>query len=174
MKKILIIISILLIFTMITNNVKADTIMIPNEAIRFRVLANSNNVYDQEIKMDVALSVQDEIYNLLKDETNISSARETIKNNIPKIETVVERIFKEKSYLNTFKVEYGYNYFPEKEYKGVKYEEGNYESLLITLGEGKGDNWWCVLFPPLCLVEAEESSEVEYKFFIQELIEKYF
>ena len=47
------------------------------------------------------------------------------------------------------------------------------ESLLITLGEGKGDNWWCVLFPPLCLVEAEESSEVEYKFFIQELIEKY-
>ena len=43
----------------------------------------------------------------------------------------------------------------------------------MTLGEGKGDNWWCVLFPPMCLMEAEESEEVEYKFFIQELIEKY-
>jgi len=60
-----------------------------------------------------------------------------------------------------------------KEFNGITYEEGMYESLLVTLGEGKGDNWWCVLFPPLCLLEAEESDEVEYKFFIQELIEKY-
>lgn len=173
MKKILIIISIVLIFTMITQNVNANSIIIPDEAIRLRVLANSNNVYDQEVKMDVALSVQDEIYEILKNEANIDSARSKLKENIPRIESVVEKIFREKNYINTFKVEYGYHYFPEKEYKGVKYNEGDYESLLITLGEGKGDNWWCVLFPPLCLVEAEESSDVEYKFFIQELIEKY-
>ena len=55
--------------------------------------------------------------------------------------------------------------------KGIEYDEGYYESLLITLGEGKGDNWWCVLFPPLCLIEAEESTEVEYKSFIKEIIE---
>ena len=65
------------------------------------------------------------------------------------------------------------NYFPEKEYKGTIYEEGEYESLLITLGSGEGNNWWCVLFPPLCLIEAEESEEVEYSFFIKELFEKY-
>lgn len=174
MKKILIIISIVLIFVLVTQNVNAEDIMIPNEAIRFRVLANSNGVYDQEIKMDVAMEVQDEIYNILKDEQNIDSAKIKLQDNIPKIESTVERIFREKSYINTFKVEYGYNYFPEKEYKGVKYDAGEYESLLITLGEGKGDNWWCVLFPPLCLVEAEESTEVEYKFFIKELIDRYF
>ena len=59
----------------------------------------------------------------------------------------------------------------------MTYKEGNYESLVITLGEGMGKNWWCVLFPPICLLEAEEdqeSSEVEYKFFLQELIDKYF
>lgn len=173
MKKILIIICIILIFTLVSQNVNADSVMIPDEAIRFRVLANSNSVYDQEVKMNVAMSVQDEIYDILKNEQNMDSARTTLQENIPRIETVVERIFREKNYMNTFKVEYGYNYFPEKEYKGVKYSEGEYESLLITLGEGKGDNWWCVLFPPLCLIEAEESSEVEYKFFIQELIEKY-
>ena len=173
MKKILIIISIVLIFTLITQNVNAEDIIIPNEAIRFRVLAHSNSVYDQEVKMAVAKSVQDKIYELLKDEHNIDNAKIILKENIPKFETVVERIFREKSYINTFKIEYGYHYFPKKEYKGVKYDEGEYESLLITLGEGKGDNWWCVLFPPLCLIEAEESNEVEYKFFIQELIEKY-
>ena len=174
MKKILIIISIILLFNIVTTNVNADSVMIPEEAIRFRVLANSNNVYDQEVKMDVAMSVQNEIYSLLKNQESISESRKIIKDNIPQIESVVEKIFKEKNYVNTFKVSYGDNYFPEKTYKGVTYEEGIYESLLITLGEGKGDNWWCVLFPPLCLIEAEESSEVEYKFFVQELIEKYF
>ncbi|MBQ9011225.1 MAG: stage II sporulation protein R, partial [Bacilli bacterium] len=53
-------------------------------------------------------------------------------------------------------------------YKGVKYKEGYYESLLVTLGKGKGDNWWCVLFPPLCLIEADESSDVQYKSFVKE------
>ena len=65
---------------------------------------------------------------------------------------------------------------PEKEYKGVKYPAGEYESLVITLGTGTGDNFWCVLFPPLCLIEAEEEniSEVKYTSFIQEIINKYF
>ena len=65
---------------------------------------------------------------------------------------------------------------PEKHYKGVTYKEGNYESLVVKLGEGKGENFWCVLFPPLCLLEAEESDkdEVEYKSFIKEIIDKYF
>ena len=174
MKKIIILISLFLSFLVINKNVSANTILIPDEAIRLRVIANSNSTYDQEIKMDVSFQVQNEIYNLLKDKSNIDDARTTIKNNIPKLENAVEKILKERNYLSTFKVNYGYNYFPEKEYKGVKYESGDYESVLVTLGEGKGDNWWCVLFPPLCLLEAEESDEVEYKFFVQELIDKYF
>ena len=72
-------------------------------------------------------------------------------------------------------IHYGLNYFPKKEYKGVIYEEGYYESLVVTLGNGNGDNWWCVLFPPLCLLEAQETNtqDVEYKFFVQDLIDKY-
>jgi len=174
MKKIIIISLVILSFILVNKNVNANSIKIPDEAIRLRVLANSNSTYDQEVKMDVSFEVQNQIYNLLKDKTNIEDARNTLKNNINILETTVEKILREKSYMNTFKVEYGYNYFPEKEYKGVKYDAGEYESVLITLGEGKGNNWWCVLFPPLCLIEAEESDKVEYKFFVQELIEKYF
>ena len=67
-------------------------------------------------------------------------------------------------------------YCKEIEYKGVIYEEGDYESLVITLGDGLGDNFWCVLFPPLCLLEAEETDtdEFEYTSFIKEIIDKYF
>ena len=65
-------------------------------------------------------------------------------------------------YKLPFEINFGLNYFPKKEFKGITYDEGYYESVVVTLGEGLGDNWWCVLFPPLCMLEAEESTEVEY------------
>ena len=60
------------------------------------------------------------------------------------------------------------NYFPKKELNNEVYEEGMYESLVITLDEGKGDNFWCILFPPLCMIE--ENEDYEYKSFFKELI----
>ncbi len=66
------------------------------------------------------------------------------------------------------------NHFPEKEYKGVIYEEGDYQSLVVTLGSGSGKNWWCVLFPPLCLLENNDMEEVEYRSFIADTVDKYF
>jgi stage II sporulation protein R len=68
------------------------------------------------------------------------------------------------------------NYFPRKEYKDVIYEEGEYESLVVEIGDAKGDNFWCVLFPPLCLLEGEEENKesIKYTSFIKEIIDKYF
>ena len=57
--------------------------------------------------------------------------------------------------------------------KGIEYNEGEYKSLVVTLGNGLGDNWWCVLFPPLCLLEATESTDVEYHSYVVDLINKY-
>ena len=56
---------------------------------------------------------------------------------------------------------------------GKEYKEGEYNSLVITLGNGLGDNWWCVLFPPLCLLEGEESTEVEYHSYVVDTLNKY-
>ena len=72
--------------------------------------------------------------------------------------TMTKETLKNLGYDKDYKINYGYNYFPKKKYKSVTYKEGMYESLVITLGTGEGDNWWCVLFPPLCLVEADEST----------------
>lgn len=173
MRKIIFTIIILLIIISSVNKTEAYTI--PNDAIRLRVVANSNDTYDQKIKMKVSNQIQNTMYNLLKDTKGIENAKTTIKSNMTLIDNDVSKILKEENYNLTYKINFGYNYFPEKKYKSVTYEEGYYESLLVTLGNGEGNNWWCVLFPPLCLLEAEEGKEekVEYKFFIQELIEKY-
>lgn len=155
------------------NSVKADNYKIPKDAIRLRVIANSNTDYDQEIKMKVKDLLEIKMYNLLKDIKGVERARKLINNNIDDIKNDIDYLLKQENYNLGYDLNFGNNFFPAKEYKGVIYEEGYYESLVVTLGKGEGDNWWCVLFPPLCLLEAEENDEVEYKFFIQELIEKY-
>ena len=163
---------ILLSFYLISNYIE-ENVEIPDSAIRIRILANSNTEYDQKIKKEVKDNIQKYMYGLLKDSKNVSEAESIINNNLNKIDTKVGDTLHSFNYTLPYKVNFGLNYFPKKIYKGVEYDEGYYESLLITLGEGKGDNWWCVLFPPLCLVEAEESTEVEYKSFIKEIIDKY-
>lgn len=166
-----IIISIILL--LVITNIKASSNIIPDEAIRLRVIANSNSQYDQNIKLKVKDQIQIDLYNLLKNTKGIDDARNIINNNINNISNEVKKILEQENYNYPFTINFGQNYFPEKTYKGITYDEGYYESLVVTLGSGEGNNWWCVLFPPLCLLEAEESDEVEYKFFIQELIEKY-
>ena len=152
-------------------------ILIPEDAIRFRVIANSNLDNDQEIKKIVSKELQKELYNSLKDVKNVDEARSLLKNNTLALEKSIEETLLQNNMNPIFDINYGMNYFPEKIYNGVEYKAGEYESLVVTLGEGVGDNWWCVLFPPLCLMEAEEvkdSEKIEYKFFVQELIDKYF
>lgn len=174
MKKIiLIVIASIALFSFI--NLKEEEVIIPNEAIRLRVIANSNTVEDQNIKKQVRDNVQQEILKLTN-KKDIDKTRQNIKENISSIEEIVDHTLKELGVEEQYDINYGYNYFPNKKYKGVTYNEGYYESLVITLGEGSGENFWCVLFPPLCLLDAEDTNtdEVEYKFFIQELFDKYF
>lgn len=175
MKKTMVILCIFLIMIlMISNN--PNKVIIPKEAIRFRVIANSNNDIDQEEKKKIAKQLSLDVTEVLARTNSIEEARETLQNNLSKFESTTQEIIKQDNYKSSIDVDYGNHYFPKKNYKGVTYKEGDYESLVVTLGEGKGENFWCVLFPPLCLLEAEENEtdEVEYKSFIKELIDKYF
>lgn len=170
-KTIILFICIILLYLMI-GHVSAEK-LIPDDAIRLRVIPNSNSTYDQEIKLKVRDLVQQEMYQLLKDTKGIEEARKKILLEMPNIDNKIKQLLTKEQYSLGYKVTFGQHFFPEKQYKGVIYDEGMYESLLVTLGKGEGDNWWCVLFPPLCLIEAEESTEVEYKSFIGEIIEKF-
>ena len=173
MKKTLFIIIFIIISYYIVGKFTVNSIEIPENAIRLRVLANSDSNYDQEIKIKVRDKVQERLYSLLKEVKSTEEARVLIKKNTSNLEEEIEKVLTEENYKLGFRMDYGNHYFPEKKFKGVTYKEGYYESLLVTIGSGKGNNWWCVLFPPLCLLEAEDSEEVEYKLLIEEIIEKY-
>ena len=174
MKKIITI--IVLIILMIVTMSKEEEVIIPKDAIRFRVIANSNDLKDQQEKKKIAKTLGNNITKLLKKQNSLQETRTTLKKNINTFTTTIQEEMKNDNYDNNVEVNYGMNYFPEKTYKGVKYKEGEYESLVVTLGKGEGNNFWCVLFPPLCLLEAEEddTNEVEYTSFVKELIDKYF
>ena len=171
MKNVIISIVVIISFYMMIGSV--SSFAIPEDALRIRVIANSNSEYDQEIKNEVKQVIQYKMYNLLKDTKGVEEARDIINSNLKYIDEEVNKTLENNNYNLDYKINYGLNYFPSKEYKGVTYEEGYYESLVITLGEGEGDNWWCVLFPPLCLLEASDSENVEYTSYVKELIEKY-
>lgn len=166
MKKI---IPILFVFFLIYGYANKEEILIPTDAIRFRVIANSNDEIDQEVKIKVKEAIEQEVNKLMLEAKNSEEAKKLINENMEHIQQIVNQ------YTTDNKISFGVNYFPEKEYHGVTYPSGEYESLVITLGNGVGNNWWCVMFPPLCLLEAknENTDDINYKFYVQEIIEKY-
>ena len=173
MKKTILFLTIIVAF-LIYNELKEDTVIIPDTAIRLRVIPNSNSSIDQSMKNKVKEYLENNTYQILKEEENIEEARKLIKDNIPELEENITKIFNDNNYNMNYTVNYGYNYFPNKEYRGIKYNEGYYESIVISIGEAQGDNWWCVLFPNLCLIDLEQKNNVEYKYWIIETINKIF
>lgn len=178
MKKLILIILTVIVAFLVYVNVNADVgeIVIPEAAIRVRVIANSNSIDDQSMKMKVKAMIEKNISPLLVDVDNVEDARTIIRDNLDSLESDIEVFFINEDYDKDFVISFGDNYFPEKDYRGVHYDEGEYESLVVTIGEGVGDNWWCVLFPPLCLLEADESDvdDTEYQFFVAEMLGKIF
>ena len=167
MKKLLIISSIIILILIST---KKDEIIIPTNSIRVRVISNSNNINDQLEKVKVKSIVEETLYENIKETKTIEEARTEIKKSIPTLEKSIE-----KTINNDFSINFGTNYFPKKEMFGIEYNEGNYESIVINIGESKGKNWWCVLFPPICMIEAEENNKdnIEYKSKVLEILNEY-
>lgn len=170
MKKIIILIllaSVIEIFTKTNNYVK-----IPSSSIRIRVIAASDSKNDQDNKMIIKSAIEEELYKLIGNKKEFTDVDETIKNNKENIDRVISNTIDENKMATTFTTNYGYNYFPEKTYKEITYDAGIYKSLVVTLGNGEGANWWCVLYPPLCLID-ENVDDYEYHLLIKDTLEQY-
>lgn len=144
---------------------KSDEIIIPNDAIRMRIIANSNDIKDLYEKKKLKEEIEHDIYKLVENSKSSSDADTNIENNLELIENIVS------SKTSNYHINYGMNYFPKKVYKGVIYKEGEYKSLVITLGKGLGENWWCVLYPPLCLIDDnKDTKDVEYRSYVYDML----
>lgn len=146
---------------------KSDDSTYINNAIRYRIIANSDNFNDQKIKWDINREIIPIINKM--DSSSKDKMSSSIIESIPHIDSIVSK------YTSNYSINYGDNYFPKKEYHNVTYEEGYYPSLVITLGNSDGHNWWCFMFPPLCALEAskDEISDVKYEFYFKKIINKY-
>lgn len=167
MKKIVVALFIVMVLILLIKN--ETEVLIPTESIRFRIIASSNDLKDQETKLKIKENLEPVLSDILSKSSTLEESRNSIKNNMYNIKNIVN------NFDIPYRVDFGQNYFPEKTYKGVTYKEGEYESLVITLGDGLGDNWWCVLFPPLCLLEAssENYDDITYTSVIKELVKNY-
>lgn len=137
-----------------------DDVVIPDEAIRLRILANSDGEKDQAIKRQIRDEVNANITNWVAELTSLEAARQVLKSHLPELQQIAEQHVKELGLLQEVKVEFGKANFPTKLYGQYLYPAGEYEAIVITLGEGSGANWWCVLFPPLCFLDFSNGTAV--------------
>ena len=121
--------------------------------IRLHVLANSDEICDQDLKLKVRDRIIKETKGMFDENTDFSGAKKDILENMQKIKQCAEDEIRLNNYDYPVKVSLGMSDFPTKEYGNIILPTGRYEALKVEIGEGKGKNWWCVLFPPLCFVD---------------------
>lgn len=180
-----------------TNAVSSN---ISSSVFRLHVIANSNSDEDQNLKYMVRDNIL-EYMNTLLDNKNISSRDEILKiisNNLDEFEYIAQNTIYENGYDYDVKIEIGNFPFPTKNYGDISLPSGCYDALRIKIGQAQGQNWWCVMFPPLCFIDvssgivpeeskntlennlseeeykliSEDSPEIEVKFKLVEIFEE--
>lgn len=134
---------------------------IPENSIRLRIIANSDAPQDQMLKREIRDNINSYLTTKVGSLDTIDQAREKMQAEIPTLEGIVEQTITKSGYQYNSKVELGVVPFPTKMYGQYVYPAGDYEALRVTVGEGKGQNWWCVLFPPLCFVDISTGDAVK-------------
>ena len=172
MKKIISILSIILIITSIgvyakNYNNPIETVYnyhdVKNSLIRFHVLANSDNKEDQNLKLKVKDEVISYLYSYLKDSKSLEESRKVLMEQEDYVKEIANKVIKENGFNYSVKTELGYENFPEKSYGNIVLPQGEYEAFRIIIGNGKGHNWWCVMFPPLCFTDVTKGQVEEEK-----------
>lgn len=121
-----------------------------DNAIRLHVLADDNSQEAQSVKLLVRDAILEECGDMFSECGDVLSASATVEENMPKIESVANRVLKENGMEYTAKAFWGYEEYPTRVYESFTLPAGTYRSLRLNLGDAEGNNWWCVLFPPLC------------------------
>lgn len=122
--------------------------------VRLHVIANSDSPEDQALKLKVRDAIIDYMKSQLASSKDINETRSIINNNLKSIEEVSNDVIKKNNSSYSVKASMGNYSFPTKTYGDIALPAGEYQALRVVIGEGEGANWWCVLFPPLCFVDA--------------------
>lgn len=134
---------------------------IPAESIRLRILANSDSILDQALKRLVRDAIMERMSEWATAPVTIEEARDMVRARLPELSQLVGDVIRQAGFDYDYEVELGMVPFPAKKYGSKWYPAGEYEALRVTIGNGAGQNWWCVLFPPLCFVNLAKAEPAD-------------
>lgn len=158
MKKICVLAGILisLVVTGIVVNAKQSLMQqdLAEEVFRFHVLANSDSEEDQALKMQVKEAVIAYMKEEIPESDSVETTKEWARNHLDAIVNLAKAVIQEEGYDYPVIAEVTTCDFPEKTYGDITFPSGRYEALRIEIGEANGQNWWCVLYPNLCFIDA--------------------
>lgn len=128
--------------------------------LRLHVLANSDSTRDQELKLLVRDALVKKADEITAKCTDIESAKQVYSDNLEVLKKTAEDVLKDEGCELPVSLTLGEEYYPERRYGDIRLPSGRYSSLKVNIGESEGQNWWCVLFPPLCVEAAEAEEEL--------------
>lgn len=131
-----------------------------DNVVRLHVIANSDSEADQDLKLKVRDEVLKSVSSFVYECDDKEEASELIKENLLKIEVAAKDCIEREGYNYPVSVVLGREIYPTKNYESFCFPSGEYLSLQVKIGEAEGENWWCVLFPPLCMSAAGEANSV--------------
>ena len=142
--------------------------------LRIHIRANSNSEQDQSVKYKVKDNVVEALIPLLSQIESFEEAKCVISENFPMIELVANLTLQDNGFSYTSSAKLSNEYFPTRTYENVTLEEGYYDALILNLGSGQGDNWWCIVFPAFCFTQTKKSDNIVYISQIWEIIKSVF
>lgn len=154
----LLIISIIYIIHPFILNKETNVNSFKDQIIRFHIKANSDEECDQALKLKIRDELLEKMGTQFKKSSSIEETRGIVRDNIDNIKYITEQMIKEEGKDFSVDVSLGNRNFPTRKYGAITFPSGEYETLQVTIGEGKGKNWWCVMFPPLCFVDINHSN----------------
>lgn len=134
--------------------------LISSEVLRLHVIANSDTDEDQSLKLKVRDAVLAKGSEIFDGSVSVQNAQEKLSSKLGILTEEANRVIRDNGFDYSAEVKIGEEYFPVREYESFTLPSGRYMSLTVTLGQGEGHNWWCVMFPPLCLPAAENKESV--------------
>ena len=154
--------------------------MLPSKEInydylRIHIRANSNSDIDQNVKYKIKDVVLEFLTPYLCNVDSKQQAIEIVENNFAKLRVICLNVLHENGFDYSLNLKINNEYFPARTYANTTLESGYYDAVIVELGEAQGDNWWCVMYPPLCFVNKNENiNQIKYKSIIYEWFQKLF
>lgn len=168
---------VLVLFISNLNTLSAEVQEIRSNTLRLHIRANSDTEEDQALKLKVRDEITKQCAHLFTNAKNEEEAKQITKENLKEIEKVSLKVIKENGYNYKVKVQVVNMYFETRKYETFTMPAGYYDAVTVDIGSGEGKNWWCVLFPPLCVspvIEPNQETQKEIEKQQDELLDKAF